>query len=401
MFSTSNFNSVVDERLHRKYPHNVKIQYGLDAGKFQGVKQFPLGNFESSFRSNAKPNVDSYLFHSKSPGSGYNIPVSKKYAPPVAEPYLFNAPINKTMPQRKNAGSFVAKMYGMPPDKDIIIESTAGQVMNLEHGGMTETKFMMHNYRKEFGGDGRFFELITGKPNADESNDDYRDDSKDDNRDESKGGESKEESKEESKSNFSSKSRQKVVAKAAFEDDLVPMTRTPDKRSKSPQRAPNPMEHRTLLVKSREPSAKEIDDEPSAKETGEDLSEEEKEEIIKRDQIIKKTNLMLSTFQMNPSQDVPKSKLEEINDVLEKEGLEPISKRLTKYVSVIAAIEKTVNDGQGKGKLESIIKNASKIQKARYAKLLAEASKEVEGEIKKVQKKSTDTVSTRDVNLDV
>ena len=270
MFSTSNFNNVLTERLHRKYPHKVDIKYGLDAGKFNGVKKFPLGNFETHFTSNAKPNVDTYLFnskHSKHYDDRFDIAVSKKYAPPDAEPYMFDKPVKNPLPQRKNIGSFVSKLYGMPKDKDVMIESTAGQTMNLEHGGLTETKFMLHNYRKEFGGDGRFMDLITGgsptvaAPVADDT---AADDSK---ADDSKADDSKEETKADHKEvqKTTIKIRvPKVTATPAFQSEPVAEPKTPEPRSQSQQKEPNPMEHRTLLVMSQKDENQEDTQDKSA-----------------------------------------------------------------------------------------------------------------------------------------
>ena len=413
MFSTSNFNNVLTERLHRKYPHKVDIKYGLDAGKFNGVKKFPLGNFETHFTSNAKPNVDTYLFnskHSKHYDDRFDIAVSKKYAPPDAEPYMFDKPVKNPLPQRKNIGSFVSKLYGMPKDKDVMIESTAGQTMNLEHGGLTETKFMLHNYRKEFGGDGRFMDLITGgsptvaAPVADDT---AADDSK---ADDSKADDSKEETKADHKEvqKTTIKIRvPKVTATPAFQSEPVAEPKTPEPRSQSQQKTPNPMEHRTLLVKSREPSEKISGDDDDEFSTPDSRDELEKLSVLLPEELAEPILDKISIY--GDKETVPQDVIDHIRTEMALKGIKLLPKNLKQSgaikTAVYNAFERNIMDGiynsSSKDEKKRLIENLKSPNKKLQRQFMSRLDSARTDEAKTPKKKSGDTISTKDIKLDV
>ena len=411
MFSTSNFNNVIEERLHRKFPHKIDLKYGLDAGKFSGVKKFPLGNFESHFKSNSTPNVSSLIFHSKylKDDKRFDIPISKKYAPPEAEPYRFNEPVKNPMPQRKNIGSFVSKLYGMPKDKDVIIESTAGQTMNLEMGGLTETKFMIHNWRKEFGGDGRFMDLISGSnPTADDTaaDDSNADDSK---ADDSKADDSKEETKADHKEvqKIKIKVKKTVTATPAFQSEPVAEPKTPEPRSQSQQKTPNPMEHRTLLVKSREPSEKISGDDDDEFSTPDSRDELEKLSVLLPEELAEPILDKISIY--GDKETVPQDVIDHIRTEMALKGLKLLPKNLKQAgaikTAVYNAFERNIMDGiynsSSKDEKKRLIENLKSPNKKLQRQFMSRLDSARTDEAKTPKKKSGDTISTKDIKLDV
>lgn len=143
-------NRVTKEQLSKKFPNKVNIGFGLDANKIKGVDNFPIYNEAVEFNSNARSNIDTYMFTSRQ--RKYDV-VVPKHTSSVGEiqPYYYNKH-KDSLSTESNIWMEPGKMsslYGLPPDKDIIIENPTAQAMNLMGGQMTEEKMMNHIARKE------------------------------------------------------------------------------------------------------------------------------------------------------------------------------------------------------------------------------------------------------------
>ena len=165
MLEDSEFtNRVLRAELSKKFPNKVDIKHGLDVNKIKCVNNFPVYNETDGFKSNARPNVDSFMFTSRQ--SKYDVPASKHTSVGQIQPYFYNkqyqgASRYSESNVRMKAGA-MSSLYGMPPDRDIILENPTAQAMNLMGGQMTEEKLRNHNFRVEGSNDsseipGEFF----------------------------------------------------------------------------------------------------------------------------------------------------------------------------------------------------------------------------------------------------
>lgn len=83
----------------------------------------------------------------------YDVPNGKHTLVGEIRPYLYNKQgVSKATETtiRMQQGE-MSSLYGMPPDRDIIIENSTAQAMNMMGSKMTETKMRNHNFQKEEG----------------------------------------------------------------------------------------------------------------------------------------------------------------------------------------------------------------------------------------------------------
>lgn len=144
-------NRVVKSQLSKTFPNKVNIQYGLDVNKVKGVNNFPIENATDGFTSNAKKNVDSYMFHTN---SKYDVKPSTHTSVGEIRPYYYDkqSPSHPKDTNTRYSGE-LTNIFGLPPDKTIVLENPTAQAMNLMGGQMTERKLRDHNWREEVHGD--------------------------------------------------------------------------------------------------------------------------------------------------------------------------------------------------------------------------------------------------------
>ena len=145
-------NMITKSQLSKKFPNKVDIKFGLDANKVNGVDNFPIYNATDGFKSNARNNVDSFMFTSRQ--TKYDVPGQKHTSVGEIQPYLYNKH-GVSRPTESNIRmqpGVMSSLYGLPPDRDIILENPTAQAMNLMGGKMTEEKLRNHIYRKEEAG---------------------------------------------------------------------------------------------------------------------------------------------------------------------------------------------------------------------------------------------------------
>lgn len=168
-------NRITKTQLNKTFPNKVNIQYGLDANKIKGVSNFPIYDATDGFNSHAKSNLDSFMFHST-----HKYDVAKPTHTSVGEiqPYLYDKK-NPSHPRDTNVRireGELSSLYGLPPDKTIVLENPTAQAMNLMGGKMTETKMRNHIWREhekplldtDFMSDPRMQKIIGGD-DSDES----------------------------------------------------------------------------------------------------------------------------------------------------------------------------------------------------------------------------------------
>ena len=172
-------NRVTREQLSKKFPNKVNIGFGLDANKIKGVDNFPIYKEAVEFHSKARSNIDTYMFTSRQ--REYDVVVPKHtLSTREIRPYYFNNHMDSITTESNEwmRPGVMSSLYGLPPDKDIIIENPTAQAMNMMGGQMTEEKMRNHIARKEgsstasddFFKDPRVIEIIEGSaPVVDDS----------------------------------------------------------------------------------------------------------------------------------------------------------------------------------------------------------------------------------------
>ena len=141
-------NEVLKSQLSKKFNHKVKIGFGLDVGKIKGVSDFPVYDKTNGYTSNAKKNVDSYMFHST---NKYDVKKGSHTEVGSMNPYLYDdvkLPAPKDTNFRTKAG-IMSSFYGIPPDRTIVLENPTAQAMNMMGGKMTERKMRDHIWRDQ------------------------------------------------------------------------------------------------------------------------------------------------------------------------------------------------------------------------------------------------------------
>lgn len=160
-------NMILHNQLNKEYPHRVNIQYGLDINKVKGINNFPVYNESKEFISHAKPNTDSFMFHSND--NKYNVGKATHQSIDNIEPYYYNknSKSSKLCYGESNKG-LMSRLYGLPPDRNIILENPTAQAMNFMGGQITEKKIMVHNWGKNevdsFMNDPRVSSIVNGTP---------------------------------------------------------------------------------------------------------------------------------------------------------------------------------------------------------------------------------------------
>ena len=141
-------NMITRSQLSKKFPNKVDIKFGLDANKVKGVDNFPIYNATDGFKSNARSNVDSFMFTSRQ--TKYDVPGPKHTSVGEIQPYLYNKQgvSRPTESSIRMQPGVMSSLYGLPPDRDIILENPTAQAMNLMGGKMTEEKLRNHIYQK-------------------------------------------------------------------------------------------------------------------------------------------------------------------------------------------------------------------------------------------------------------
>lgn len=152
MLEDSEFtNRVLRAELLKKFPNKVDNRHGLDVNKIKSINNFPIYKETDGFRSNARPNVDGFMFTSRQ--SKYDVLAPMHTSVSQIRPNLCNKQKQGVSRYAESSVRMqpgaMASLYGMPPDSDIILENPAAQAMNLMGGQMTEEKLRNHIYRKE------------------------------------------------------------------------------------------------------------------------------------------------------------------------------------------------------------------------------------------------------------
>jgi hypothetical protein len=138
-------NEMTKKQLSKTFPNKVDIKFGLDANKIKGVNNFPIYYETDGFTSHAKPNVDSFMFHT--PHNTNKCNVAKHTHTPVGEirPYLFDKQ-SPSQPKETNVRmrqGEISSLYGLPADKTILLENPTAQAM----GKITEEEFSVKQWR--------------------------------------------------------------------------------------------------------------------------------------------------------------------------------------------------------------------------------------------------------------
>lgn len=142
-------NEVTKRQLHKTFSNKVDIKFGLDANKIKGVNNFPIYYETDGFSSHAKKNVDSFMFHGAFGTNKYDVKKSTHTSVGEIRPYLYDKqspsqPKNSNVRMRQGE---MSSLYGLPPDRNIVLESPAGQAM----GPTTERQFRDKQWRENPG----------------------------------------------------------------------------------------------------------------------------------------------------------------------------------------------------------------------------------------------------------
>jgi len=142
-------NRIVKTRLNETFSHKVNLGFGVDDDKVKGVHNFPIYNKKTNVNLPAKINIDSYMYNNSSKvGSKYDVKSAQVKSAPHIQPYYYDENSHQSSAKDSNSRvphGLMSSLYGLPPDKDIILENPEGQAL----GGITEREFMLKNYRKE------------------------------------------------------------------------------------------------------------------------------------------------------------------------------------------------------------------------------------------------------------
>lgn len=141
-------NRVTGTRLNQKYNHNVDIGFGLDVNRIKSVQNFPVLQKTDGLRTNAKASLDGIVYD-KNFGNKYNVGVVKHTDVPEIKPTLYLHEYIPTPPKTnfRMSHNVMYDLYGIPPDRDIVLENTTALAMNTN--GMTEKEFMKKNFQKQ------------------------------------------------------------------------------------------------------------------------------------------------------------------------------------------------------------------------------------------------------------
>lgn len=148
-------NKIVSERLNRPHQHTVDIQHGLDPNKIKGIDNFPILNKTGGFASHTKAGADEMTFrpagHASSRLASMAIrPTHRTAAPEHLGPYVNEnrkigaAPhTNTRVPTR-----ILSNLYGLPPDRTIVLENYAAEASGLADSKHPEADFVDHRLRE-------------------------------------------------------------------------------------------------------------------------------------------------------------------------------------------------------------------------------------------------------------
>lgn len=142
-------NRIVRTRLNETFSHKVNLGFGVDDGKVKGVHNFPIYNKKTNVDFPTKTNIDSYMYEKSSKvGSKYNVKLATVKSAPHIQPYFYDENSHQASAKDSNSRvphGLMSSLYGLPPDKDIILENPEGQALH----GITEKEFMLKNFRQE------------------------------------------------------------------------------------------------------------------------------------------------------------------------------------------------------------------------------------------------------------
>lgn len=134
-------------RLDQRH-RGVDPGFGVICG-VKGADHFPLYQRGSGIHSNAKAGIDALMFH---PTHEYDIKMARHGHGPVPNinpPYLssnldFGAPRDNT---GNDAIGVMSRFYGLPTEKDIVIENFAAEATGLSKSKTPARDFMVSNLR--------------------------------------------------------------------------------------------------------------------------------------------------------------------------------------------------------------------------------------------------------------
>lgn len=139
-------NQITKSQLSKTFPNKVNIGFGLDANKIKGVSDFPIYSATDGFESHAKKNVDSFMFHTS---HKYDVPKPSHTTVGEIRPYLYDKE-SPSQPKDTNVRirqGELSALYGLPPDKTIVLENPTAQAM----GKTTAEQFMVKQWQNSSG----------------------------------------------------------------------------------------------------------------------------------------------------------------------------------------------------------------------------------------------------------
>ena len=152
-------NRVLKSQLSKKFPNKVNMGFGVDDNKIKGIDTFPIYDKTTHFRSNARDNVDEFMFTSRQ--KKYDVSGMKHTSVQEIQPDFFNRHQHGSDAPRTNThfgSGELSSLYGLPTDRTMTIENPTAQAMNLMGGQMTEEKLKTHIARKEGAAENAFNE---------------------------------------------------------------------------------------------------------------------------------------------------------------------------------------------------------------------------------------------------
>lgn len=153
-------NMVLKKQLTKKFPNKVNIGFGVDDNKIKGIDSFPIYDSTDGFRSN----VDSLLFSTKQ--KRFDVSGVKHIPTPVIQPHYFAEDPRTSSPDTTNTrwgNGELSTLYGLPPDRNIVLENPTAQAMNFMDEKMTEERFIKQRTSEEakFLDDQRVVDILT------------------------------------------------------------------------------------------------------------------------------------------------------------------------------------------------------------------------------------------------
>ena len=135
MMSIEDLENMVLNKQLNKFKHN-KLNPSLDIT--------PVFKKAKKFTSHAEPNVDSLLFHNN---TKYDIKKTVLHRQKNIEPDVYTHNKRFSFPHDDSLDGLTSDFYGIPRDRDIVLENPTAQAMNMFGSKITEKKLTNHNWQ--------------------------------------------------------------------------------------------------------------------------------------------------------------------------------------------------------------------------------------------------------------